>query len=546
MSRRPLVLTISLVATASCSHAPPPRTATVVQQATRVDPGVGIDAAVLRRDLFIFASDSFRGRETGTADAQRAAAFIAHRAQRLGLEPAGDSLYMQRVPLARQLLTPATRVAVVTSRGRQQALRLGTDVVPVLAFGENGRETKRNVEGEIIFVGYGPTDDDESAALARFDLAGKVLVAIHGAPPDVKPDLVRKFESRRMLGERMARLVALHPAAIVMLMAGGAEQLYEQTAPRFLRSVVLDRGTDRMDDSSSDSLRTLPTMLLGVARRGSWLVPSRWPNDASPQALGRELHVHIEVERQPFTGYNVAAVLRGSDPRLNKTYLAYGAHYDHLGVISPPRSGLRRARSDSIANGANDDGSGSMALLAVARDMSYLRPRRSVLFVWHVGGEKGLLGSAYFTAHPTVPIDSIVAEFNADAIAGGTDMVSLIGPRAAPNYSSWRVGMIVDSANRALPTPLKIDRRWDDPDDPDEAFARGDHINYARKGIPVIFFSSPRNAEYHSVSDEPDKIDYDNLAHIAQLMLESGFAVANRSSRPTSEVLTQSISSRQQ
>ena len=379
MSRRPLVLTVSLVATASCSHAPPPRTATVVQQGAHVDPGVGINAADLRRDLFIFASDSFRGRETGTADAQRAAAFIARRAQQLGLEPAGDSLYLQRVPLARQVLTPATRIAVVTSNGRQQTLRLGADVVPMLAFGEAGAETKRNVEGEIIYVGYGPTDDDESAALARFDLAGKVLVAIHGAPPKVKPDVANKFESRRALDERMARLMALHPAAIVMLMAGGAEQLYEQTAPRFLRSVVFDRGTVSLDDSSADSLRTLPTMLLGVARRGSWLLPARWPNDAAPQALGRELHVHIDVERQPFTGYNVAAVLRGSDPRLNKTYLAFGAHYDHLGVIAPPRSGRRRSRSDSIANGANDDGSGSMALLAVARDMSYLRPRRSVL-----------------------------------------------------------------------------------------------------------------------------------------------------------------------
>jgi Zn-dependent M28 family amino/carboxypeptidase len=287
-------------------------------------------------------------------------------------------------------------------------------------------------------------------------------------------------------------------------------------------------------------------ILLGVARHGSPLLPDGWPNDATPQTLGRQLNAHLDVERRPFTGYNVAAVLRGSDPRLNKTYLAYGAHYDHLGIISPRRPTGRRAKVDTIANGANDGGSGSISLLAIAKQMSYLRPRRSVLFVWHVGSEKGLLGSSYFTAHPTVPLDSIVAEFSADAIGGNAEnTLSLVGPRAAPNYLSWRVGMIVDSVNRAALTPLRIERRWDDPDDPDRAFELGDHYKYVKRAIPTIFFTTGYNADYHTVSDEPQKIEYDQMARAAELMLEAGFAVANRSSRPTSEVLLQSISSRQ-
>ena len=162
------------------------------------------------------------------------------------------------------------------------------------------------------------------------------------------------------------------------------------------------------------------------------------------------------------------------------------------------------------------------------------RPRRSVLFVWHVGEEKGMLGSAYFTSHPTVPIDSIVTQFNADMIGRNeSNSVALIGPRAAPNYQSWRLGMIVDSVNRAYPTPLHIERASDDPDDPEHIYQRSDHYNYAKKGIPIIFFTSGLHADYHRVTDEASKIDYDKLARVSRLMLEAGLAIANRSSRPT-------------
>ena len=510
-----------------------------------MDPGYSINAAELRRDLFVFADDSFRGRETGTSDAQRAAAFLARRAQLLGLEPAGDSLYMQRVPLVRQVFTKATRVTVTMPRGRDHELHLGADYAPVLAFGDAQSETKRNAEGDVIFVGYGPTTDDQSEALARYDLEGKILVAVHGAPAKTRPDQLKKLESHRMLTERVNRLIALHPAAIVLLMSGGAEQLYDQASPQLLRPVVLDRPGEHPEDASTDSTRRFPVLLFGVARRGSPLLPESWPNDATIQSLGKTLSVHLDVERQPFTGYNVAAVLRGSDSKLNKTYLVYGAHYDHVGIVGARRA-ARRTKLDTIANGANDDASGSIALLAIAREMSYLRPRRSVLFVWHIGSEKGLLGSTYFTAHPTVPVDSIVSEFGAEAIAGtGENTVSLIGPRVAPNYLSWRVGMVVDSVNRALLTPFHVDRQWDDPDDPDDMYERGDQVNYAKHAIPVILFSTPWDGEHQLTVDEPRKIEYDKLARVAQLMLESGFVVANRSTRPTSEAVTQSISSRQ-
>ena len=539
MHRRSTLLALTPLLVVACSHASTQGTA-IMQQGTHRDPELMISAMELKHDLFAFADDSFRGRETGTPDAYRAAAFLARRVQRLGLEPAGDSLYLQRVPLARERFGPGTRITITSANGRSHTLRLGADVAPVITLGEGIPQPRRAAEGDVIFLGYGPVDDAGSAALARYDLEGKVLVALHGAPPKTKADAAHQLESEQALGQRIGRLMALHPSAIVILMTGGAEHMYDQIAPGLLHSVVLDKGQPPIPDS----LRTLPAILFGAARRGSPLLPAGWPNDVTRQAIGRQLTIRLDVEHQPFTGYNVAAVARGSDPRLNMTYLAYGAHYDHLGIV-PWRAGGGRV-TDSIANGADDDGSGSVALLAIARQMMYLRPRRSVLFVWHVAEEEGMLGSAYFTAHPTVPIDSIVAEFNADMIGrNDTNMVALVGPRAAPNYLSWRVGMIVDSVNRAAAHPLHIERRWDDPDDPDRIYERSDHINYAEKGIPVIFFTTGPHEDYHSVSDEPQKIDYDKMARISTLMLESGLAVADRTSRPTSEVITQSISSRQ-
>ena len=539
MSRRTVLFIVVSVSLAACSHAPP-HTATVIQQGApspRLDPGDAISAAELRRDLFVFADDSFRGRETGTPEALHAAAFLARRVQQLGLEPAGDSLYMQRVPLVRERFAQTTQLLVTHANGREQSLRLGADVTPAISLGPDSPPLSRSADGEIVFVGNGPSTDNEAGALTALNLEGKVVVTVVDVPAHASAE--RKHAADEAMTYRTARLMALHPSAIVYLMMGTKEEDYQRELPTLLRNVVLEGA------EVPDTGQHLPMLLMGPARRGSPLLPARWPNDTRAQPLGSHFSGHVEIDRVPFTGYNVVAVVRGMDPRFNKSYLAYGAHYDHIGIV-PSMGSSHRRMVDTIANGADDDGSGSIALLAIAQQMMIFRPRRSVLFVWHVGEEKGLLGSAYFTAHPTVPIDSIVTEFNADMIGRNeANTVALIGPRAAPNYLSWRVGMIVDSVNRALPTPLHIDRTQDDPDDPDRFYQRSDHYNYAKRGIPVIFFTTGMHEDYHRVTDEASKIDYDKMARISRLMLEAGLAVANRSSRPTSEVVTQSISSRQ-
>lgn len=484
-----------------------------------------ITADELRRDLTAFAHDSMRGRQTGTEDATRAATFLADRVRRLGLEPAGDSLYVQRVPLQRESFTSNSRIAVVDG-GRTTVLAIGEDVLPVINLGPGVPPTKRRAEGELVFVGYGsvtttPRRDD----LAGLDLEGKVVVVVNGAPAGVDSATRATMEAETAISDRLAAILPGRPAAVVVLLTGSGEALFRQLAPSLVRGVSARTPVSEMSDDD----RPLPMILFGVARAGSPLVPARWPSDDRAQALtGRRLSARVEQTRIPFTAYNVAGVLRGSDPLLSRTYVALGAHYDHIGIV--PAVG-----GDSIANGADDDGSGSVALLAIARTMQMapVRPKRSTLFVWHTGEENGLLGSSWFTDHPTVPIDSIVAQLNADMIGrNAAPLLYTVGPLAAPNNLSRRLGVIVDSVNARQPVPFVIDRAFDSATHPERIFERSDHFSYARKGIPIVFFTTGMHGDYHAASDDASKIEYDKLARVATLMRDVATVVGNQVKRP--------------
>jgi hypothetical protein len=273
---------------------------------------------------------------------------------------------------------------------------------------------------------------------------------------------------------------------------------------------------------------------------------------------------------------NVIAVIPGSDPALRGQYVALGAHSDHVGFGTPvdhdslyafyhvvrpkgaddgnkpataedwPRvrrildslRATRAPRQDSIFNGADDDGSGSMALLEVAEAIASMRekPRRSILLVWHVAEEGGLLGADHFTDNPTVPRDSIVAQINVDMIGrgraedtpgGGPGYVQLIGARRL----STQLGDIVEAEGRQFVPPFAFDYQFDAAGHPQQFYCRSDHYMYARYGIPVVFMSTGGHPEYHQVTDEPQYIDYDKLAKVTQLMRNVATTVANRDQR---------------
>ena len=505
--------------------ATPPRTAPAPAPAAAAPPLGLVTAEELRRDVHAFADDSMQGRETGTEGAARAMRFLVDRLQRLGLEPAGDSGFLQRVPMQLEVFGPGTRIAV-EEKGTVRPLKIGTEVIPLLNLGAGVPPTKRVAEGDIVFAGYGltmasPKRDD----LAGLSLTGKVVVVVNGAPAGVDSAKRVELEAQAAISQRIAQILPQRPAAIIVLLTGKGTELFEAAGPSVERAVTLKSSAPEVPESD----RQIPLIMLGVPAVGSPLLPTGWPADDKPQALaGRRLSARIEQVKSQFTGYNVAAIVRGSDPALRSTYVAFGSHYDHVGIV-------RGTATDSIANGADDDASGSIALLAAARLMQQapVKPPRSTLFVWHIGEEKGLLGSSWFTDHPTVPIDSIVAQINADMIGRNADsLLYVVGPVAAPNNQSKRLGAIVDSVNASLTPRFAFNREWDNPQHPEHIYERSDHFNYAKKGIPIVFFTSGLHDDSHKGGDEAAKIDYAKLSRVTRLMVEVGRAVANSPSRP--------------
>jgi hypothetical protein len=281
-----------------------------------------------------------------------------------------------------------------------------------------------------------------------------------------------------------------------------------------------------------------------------------------------------QISRTP--GRNVIAVLRGSDPRRATQYVLVGAHNDHVGtnatavdhdslraynrVIRPQGANdpartptadeqrridsliayarsIRPPRRDSIMNGADDDGSGTVVMLEIAERFATEKPARSIVFISHQGEEAGLLGSRWFVDHPTIPRDSIVAAHNMDMVGKGrvTD-VKFGGPNSVQTLGSRRLsrefGDIIDSVNAISPEPMAIDRSWDVPANPLNRFCRSDQVNYVRYDIPVTYFSFGYAIDYHQATDEPQYIDYDHSARLGRFLHDVMTAIANRDTRP--------------
>jgi hypothetical protein len=304
------------------------------------------------------------------------------------------------------------------------------------------------------------------------------------------------------------------------------------------------------------------TRLLGRALEG-----------ARPGTTGRTVRGEVAIADSLLPARNVIAVLPGSDPRLRGEYVAIGAHSDHIGLAKhpvdhdslrafdtvlrpqgldgPPAHGTpeqlqqvhtlldslrlrHQPRPDSINNGADDDGSGSMAVLEMAEELATttVKPKRSMLFIWHTGEELGMLGSEWFTDHPTVPRDSIVTELNIDMIGrggasdiqgGGPAYLQLIGSRRL----STELGRLIEAVNRDDHYGFTFDYTFDANGDPEQYYCRSDHYEYARYGIPIAFFSTGSHRDYHMVTDEPQYIDYDHYARVTRFIHDVALRVAN-------------------
>jgi Zn-dependent M28 family amino/carboxypeptidase len=272
----------------------------------------------------------------------------------------------------------------------------------------------------------------------------------------------------------------------------------------------------------------------------------------------------------------VIAILPGSDPARAGEYVLVGAHNDHEGVnavgidhdslravntvtrrqgandpvciptpaqrqridsmIARARS-IRPPRRDSIMNGADDDGSGTVVMLEIAERFASEKPARSIVFISHQGEEAGLLGSRWFVDHPTVPLASIVAAHNMDMVGKGrVEQVKFGGPSSVQSLGSRRLsrefGDIIDSVNAVRAEPMAIDKSWDVTANPANRFCRSDQVNYVRKDVPVTYFSLGYAQDYHQVTDEPQYIDYEHSARLGRFIHDVMWAISERKDRP--------------
>jgi hypothetical protein len=325
---------------------------------------------------------------------------------------------------------------------------------------------------------------------------------------------------RATLNQQVLALAAAGARAVLVLSnrdsASFAERMRVAETPRFTRDSALGSG---------GGAPILEVHERAVARvlAASGIDPTRLRASARPaRRLVRGLTVEIRLIKKVLTHVrapNVVGILEGTDPALDHEYLAYSAHIDHIGITP--------GQPDSINNGADDNASGVAGLLELVEAFSVpgARPRRSLLFLAPSAEEPGLLGSAHFMEHPTVPIGSIVADLNMDLI-GRNWPDSVIASGIEQSDLGETLGRAVQAHPELRMTPIAD--RWPE----ERIFYRSDHYNFARRGVPVLFFTSGTHADYHRPTDQPDRINGEKESRLLRLLFYVGADIANRDSRP--------------
>jgi len=456
----------------------------------------------IRRRIGIIADDSMRGRDTPSPELDKTAQYIAREYRHLGLKPGGDrGTFIQRYSLDRVKIVGDSSVAFVHG-GAGATFKYGSDFV----FADNMFQSG-DYAGDLVLVS-GPL----SAATAdTAAIAGKMVLLV----------------GSRLRGPDRERVLGWKPAGLV-LVTGAPDSIWSQIVTRNSRPQLRDPSRKVGGPVAlvvrSGSLGPVATGL-GVDVPGAQAATTFQVKPLS----GAQLHVHARIEPvERNSAPNVVGILEGSDPQLKNEYVVFSAHMDHVGVAGPRGSGGCRAQgADSICNGADDDGSGTVAVVEIAEALAGMnpRPKRSIIFLNVSGEEKGLWGSEYFSDHPAVPINNIVADLNIDMIGRNwKDTIVAIGKEHSDLGATLnRVGAAHPELNMQ-----PIDDIW-----PQENFYfRSDHYNFARKGVPILFFFSGTHPDYHQVSDSPDKIDAEKESRVARLIFYLGVDVANSVERP--------------
>jgi hypothetical protein len=462
----------------------------------------------IKRDLYAMGGDALRGREAGTIDEMRASVWVSNETQRIGLQPLGDmGSWFQWWNMRR------TRISTISSRVHiaSQRWHLWKDITPT-------SNIAANVSGTTLFVA--------DVRDTTIDVRGRVVVTPLRAPNAAQIRTTTNTPDYNYTRAALGGLNQLNrrgAVAVIVIADSVGDRAFDGVAnvqargtfdviggvPRFSRNP-----NPIPQPPTTPQIALLPMPILFA--RSSAMAQLRSDN----QMVAIELH----SEQFEYPSTNIIGVVRGTDPAVRDEYVVFSSHQDHDGV-------RYTVDGDSIWNGADDNATTSVALLAIARAWKQQPSRRSALFIFHGAEERGLLGSRYHVAHPVVPLEKMVAVLNGDMLGRNhPDTAALMGSQPPHRNSTTLVQMAID-ANKAT-SKFVIDSSWDRPNHPEGWYFRSDHVPYAERNVPALFFSSNLHNDYHTPRDEPRTIDYTKLTRITQWMYMTGWLAANAKQRP--------------
>lgn len=483
--------------------------------------------------LSFIASDELEGRGTPSQGQNIAAKFIATNLSRWGLLPAGDSgSYFQKILLRRSRIRPYLTEMNIDG----EKFSFGNDFISTPI-------SLSILHAPLVFVKSGYVLRSKKIdPYEGIDVRGKVMVTTGGYPAGVSR---REFKGKIGIDYDTPSNYAKNNGAVAVITFPSSRSIlmWDRYASSYVSEGDISVDAFQKNEKPSVPAITASKKIVETLMRGEVKSDiSLWDQtslDSVPSfSFSASKHVDINISSLTDTvlTQNIVARLPGSDPVLKNEIVAFGAHYDHLGVGTP-------VNGDSIYNGADDDGSGTVAILAMAEAFAKgPRPKRSLLFVWHTGEEKGLWGSKYFTVFPTVPLPSVVAQLNIDMIGrssraddtpsasesmSGRDEIFVIGSE----MMSSELKRISEETNKET-GKLKLNYKYDDPSDPLRLFYRSDHYNYAKQGIPIVFYFDGIHEDYHKVSDEIGKIDFEKYLNVTRTVYALGWKLAMMPKRP--------------
>jgi Peptidase family M28/PA domain len=459
-----------------------------------------ISAADLKMHLYIVASKEFEGRETATEGQRKAASYIEHYFKSLSLLPGNKDSYQLYYPVFQDSLVNAT----VQVNGQSFALNEDFAIFPSMDY------TATLMGSEVVFAGYGITDStrDDYKGL---DVKGKIVMVLNGTPTDKQQAPMARRSSGFYAKQETAQK---NGAAAIMIIRSA-----------FPKNLAGTRGSMYLNGYKKN---ILPNTFYVSDKIASAIMGADYTSAGAGNLPSKTYSANVQLGLSKYTDQlqssDVLGFLEGTD--LKDQIVVISAHYDHLGK-----------KDTVIYYGADDDGSGTVSILELAQAFAKAKaagkgPRRSILFLANSGEEKGLWGSQYYSEHPTYPLDKTTVDLNIDMI-GRIDPKRKIGDSTNYVYVvgddklSTELRPISEAQNNKY-TKLELDYKFNDPKDPDRIYYRSDHYNFARNGVPIIFYFDGIHNDYHKPSDTPDKINYDILEKRARLVFYTAWDMANR------------------